>query len=40
MVFSCFKVLVGSPFFFRKIWKFEAFVEIEFLDVHADIYLD
>ena len=33
------KILVGSPFFFRKILKFEAFVEIEFLDVYNVIII-
>ena len=37
-VVPSFKILVGSPFFFRKIKKFEAFVEIEFLDVHAAFF--
>ena len=37
-VVPSFKILVGSPFFFRKIWKFEAFVEVEFLDVHAAFF--
>ena len=37
-VVPSFKILVGSPLFFRKILKFEAFVEIEFLDVYAAFF--